>query len=51
VSLFLSSASSERRPIKLVASVGRLPERRIGLAMVNSTLLGPASQRRGRIGT
>ena len=33
VSFFLTSASSPRRPTKLVASAGRLPERRAGLAM------------------
>ena len=33
VSFFLTSASSRRRPTKLVASAGRLPERRAGLAM------------------
>ena len=33
VSIFLTSASSRRRPMKLVASAGRLPERRAGLAM------------------
>src|SRR5205085_670030 len=34
VSFFLSSASSRRRPTKLVDSAGRLPEWRVGLAIV-----------------
>ena len=38
-SFFRSSASSRRRPTKLVASAGRLPRRRVGLAMVTSTVL------------
>ena len=33
VSFFLTSASSRRRPTKLVASAGMLPARRAGLAM------------------
>src|SRR5215472_3815952 len=40
VSFFLSSASSRRRPMKLVASAGTLPERRVGLAMSTSNLPG-----------
>src|SRR6267143_1335974 len=38
-SFFLSSASSRCRPMKVVASAGRLPTWRVGLAMVNRKLL------------
>ena len=39
-SFFRSSASSRRRPTKLVASAGRLPRRRVGLAMVTARYSG-----------
>lgn len=39
VSLFLSSAGSLRRPIKLIASAGRLPDLRLGLTLSKRKLL------------
>src|SRR5689334_1752287 len=47
VSFFLISASSRRRPMKLVASAGRLPECRAGLAISGiktAALLVPVHQ-------
>jgi len=39
VSLFLRSAGSLRRPIKIIVSAGRLSDLRLGLAMSNRKLL------------
>ena len=40
VSFFLISPSSRRRPTKVVASAGRLPERCLGLAILNTSRAG-----------
>ena len=39
-SFFRSSASSRRRPMNVVASAGRLPARRAGLAMIGHASTG-----------
>ena len=41
LSFLRSSASSPRRPTKLVASAGRLPERRLGLAIILRSIYLP----------
>jgi hypothetical protein len=39
-----------RRPMKLDASAGRLPDRRVGLAIVESNLPRPQATEAGRYG-
>jgi tetratricopeptide (TPR) repeat protein len=50
VSFRLSSASSRRRPMKLDASAGRLPDGRAGLAIVKSNVPRPQAAEAGRLG-
>lgn len=51
VSVLLSSASAWRRPTKLEASAGRLPDRRLDLVTVIEKLLQLLATDTGRLGT